>query len=50
MKHLECRLLITSQQTGQTGAISEYELIQETIAPVALETITNWILKRTGQH
>jgi uncharacterized protein len=37
-------------QTSQTGALSEYEQIQETIAPVALETITNWILKHTGQH
>jgi pimeloyl-ACP methyl ester carboxylesterase len=34
-------------QTSQTGALSEYEEIQETFAPLALETITNWIVKHT---
>jgi pimeloyl-ACP methyl ester carboxylesterase len=34
-------------QTSQTGALSEYEEIQETFAPIALETITNWIVKHT---
>jgi pimeloyl-ACP methyl ester carboxylesterase len=34
-------------QTSQTGAVSEYDKIEETIAPVVLETIADWILKRT---
>jgi pimeloyl-ACP methyl ester carboxylesterase len=34
-------------QTSQTGALSEYGQIEETIAPVALETITTWILRHT---
>jgi pimeloyl-ACP methyl ester carboxylesterase len=34
-------------QTSQTGALSEYEQIEETIAPVALETITSWIVRHT---
>lgn len=34
-------------QTSQTGALSEYGEIQETFAPIALETITNWIVKHT---
>jgi pimeloyl-ACP methyl ester carboxylesterase len=32
-------------QTSQKGTLSEYGSIEETIAPVALETISNWILK-----
>ena len=32
-------------QTAQTGAISEYEQIQETISVLALDTISNWILE-----
>jgi fermentation-respiration switch protein FrsA (DUF1100 family) len=35
-------------QTCKTGAISEYGAIEETLAPVALETIAEWILKRTA--
>ena len=35
-------------QTCKTGAVSEYGAIEETMAPVALETIAEWILKRTG--
>jgi len=31
-----------------TGAPSEYGRIEETIAPVALETITQWIRRQTG--
>ncbi|MGD0213947.1 MAG: alpha/beta fold hydrolase [Terriglobales bacterium] len=31
-------------QTAKTGAISEYSEIEETISPVALEKIANWIL------
>ncbi|HEX9929922.1 MAG TPA: alpha/beta hydrolase [Pyrinomonadaceae bacterium] len=34
-------------QTSQKGTLSEYGSIEETIAPVALETISNWILKHT---
>lgn len=30
-------------QTAETGAISEYSEIEETIAPVVLETIGNWL-------
>jgi hypothetical protein len=35
-------------QTAVTGAVSEYGRIEETIAPVALETITQWIRRQTG--
>jgi fermentation-respiration switch protein FrsA (DUF1100 family) len=34
-------------QTCKTGAVSEYGAIEETLAPVVLETIGDWILKRT---
>jgi pimeloyl-ACP methyl ester carboxylesterase len=34
-------------QTSETGSLSEYAKIEETIAPVALKTIGDWILKRT---
>lgn len=34
-------------QTSQTGLPSEYGEIEETISPVALQTISDWILKRT---
>jgi pimeloyl-ACP methyl ester carboxylesterase len=34
-------------QTSTTGKISEYGKIEETISPVALETILNWIKKIT---
>jgi uncharacterized protein len=34
-------------QTSATGAISEYGKIEETISPVALETMLNWIKKTT---
>lgn len=37
-------------QTCQTGAPSEYGQIEETIAPVVLETIAEWILKRTKRR
>jgi len=33
-------------QTATTGAPTEYAQIEETIAPVALETMSDWILKR----
>lgn len=34
-------------QTSQTGSLDEYGTIEETIAPPVLETIADWILKRT---
>jgi pimeloyl-ACP methyl ester carboxylesterase len=34
-------------QTSQTGSIDEYARIEETIAPVALETMSTWILRHT---
>jgi pimeloyl-ACP methyl ester carboxylesterase len=35
-------------QTSKTGAVSEYRAIEETFAPVALDAVSEWILKRTG--
>lgn len=35
-------------QNSQTGLPTEYGEIEETISPVALKTISDWILKRTG--
>lgn len=35
-------------QTSQTGAVNEYNEIEETISPVVLETVSAWILKRTS--
>ena len=37
-------------QTCKTGSPSEYSQIEETIAPVALETMAEWILKRTKKR
>lgn len=37
-------------QTSKTGAPSEYAQIEETIAPVALETMGNWILQHTQKY
>jgi len=34
-------------QTSQTGSPKEYAKIDETIAPIALSTISDWILKHT---
>jgi pimeloyl-ACP methyl ester carboxylesterase len=34
-------------QTSRTGAPTEYATIQETMAPVVLQAISEWILKRT---
>jgi pimeloyl-ACP methyl ester carboxylesterase len=34
-------------QTSRTGAISEYSQIEETIAPVALQTMGDWIMAHT---
>ena len=33
-------------QTAETGAVSEYEKIPEIIAPIALQTISEWIVER----
>jgi hypothetical protein len=33
-------------QTAKTGALSEYSQIEETISPVALDKMANWILKQ----
>jgi uncharacterized protein len=35
-------------QTAKTGAPGEYVQIEETIAPAALDTITDWVLKQVG--
>jgi len=35
-------------QTADTGAMSEYAEIEETMSPVALEVIANWILEHTN--
>jgi len=37
-------------QRAKTGAISEYVRIEETISPVALETVTQWILSQTQKN
>ncbi len=34
-------------QTSRTGLPNEYGEIEETISPIVLETVTDWILKRT---
>jgi len=36
-------------QTAITGAVSEYDKIEETIAQTALKSITEWILNQTGR-
>jgi len=35
-------------QTAKTGAPSEYSMIEETMAPLALKTMSDWIIARTG--
>jgi uncharacterized protein len=35
-------------QTAETGSPSEYEKIEETISPVALDKIASWILKQSA--
>lgn len=34
-------------QTCETGSILEYGIIEETIAPVVLDTLTSWLLETT---
>jgi pimeloyl-ACP methyl ester carboxylesterase len=36
-------------QTAETGAESEYAQIDQTIAPLALKTIGDWIIEQTGE-
>ncbi|MHB9027549.1 MAG: alpha/beta fold hydrolase, partial [Candidatus Latescibacterota bacterium] len=37
-------------QTCETGATSEYAKIEETMAPAALEIVTDWIVAQTGKN
>jgi len=37
-------------QRAKTGAISEYARIEETMSPIALETISQWILTQTEKN
>lgn len=36
-------------QTSQTGSLSEYGQIEETMSPEVLKTVSDWILRRTVQ-
>ncbi|SRR6266567_4563317 len=40
---------VMGSQESMTGAVAEYGQIEETIAPIALETMSKWILKHTGK-
>lgn len=44
---IELPMLNHSFQTCKTGGIAEYATIEETIAPIALNTIADWILAKT---
>ena len=46
-KTIELKNLNHMFQTAKTGLPAEYSTIEETIAPVALKTIGDWILKIT---
>ena len=37
-------------QTAETGNISEYGKIEETMSPTALQIIGDWILEQTDSH
>jgi len=37
-------------QTAETGALSEYAKIEETISPTALKVIADWILEQIKKH
>ncbi|MBI2680359.1 MAG: alpha/beta hydrolase [Candidatus Solibacter usitatus] len=37
-------------QTAETGSPAEYGKIEETMAPVALDAISDWIVRRTTPH
>ena len=36
-------------QTSQSGSLSEYAQIEETISPAALQMIAGWVMKRTAK-
>jgi uncharacterized protein len=36
-------------QTAKTGALTEYAQIEETVAPIALDLVRDWILARFGE-
>ena len=36
-------------QPCKTGAVSEYETIEQTVSPEVLDLIAGWIAKRVGQ-
>ena len=36
-------------QTCQTGSMAEYASIEETVSPIVLKTMADWILKKTAQ-
>jgi pimeloyl-ACP methyl ester carboxylesterase len=36
-------------QTANTGSVSEYAQIEETLSPAALTVIGDWIAERTGR-
>jgi fermentation-respiration switch protein FrsA (DUF1100 family) len=36
-------------QTSETGLLSEYNQIEETMSPEVLKTVSDWILSRTMQ-
>ena len=36
-------------QTAKTGSIAEYAQSSETMAPLAMNTISDWILEKTTQ-
>jgi hypothetical protein len=36
-------------QTARTGAVGEYGDIEQTIAPLTLDTMTDWLVKRFGK-
>jgi len=37
-------------QTAQTGSPAEYSQIEETMSPIALNVISDWILDRVGEE
>ncbi len=39
----------TVVETAKTGGVGEYDQIEETVAPVALEQMASWINARFGR-
>lgn len=37
-------------QTAKTGALTEYAQIEETVAPIALDLVRDWIVARFGKR